>query len=83
MSKAEAIKEKLAKYRELLKATIWMIMAILTGIATIGYKILSGELPAYMILYGGIGLVIVFLASLYGKNLWDTMEKLEKDLEDA
>lgn len=53
MSKAEAIKEKLAKYRELLKATIWMIMAILTGIAT------------------------------NGKNLWDTMEKLEKDLKYA
>jgi hypothetical protein len=55
---------------------------MMSGVATIGYKILSGSLPAYMIVYGGIGLIVVFLVGLYGIRVWMKMEVLAKELSD-
>ena len=37
MSKTDAIKERLAKYREVLKAIIWSVLALFTGIVTAAY----------------------------------------------
>ncbi len=82
MSKTDALKERIANYRELLKAILWTVIAMMSGVATIGYKILSGSLPAYMIVYGGIGLIVVFLVGLYGIRVWMKMEVLAKELSD-
>ena len=83
MSRAEALKEKLAKYRDILKAIVWGIMAILTGIVSVAYNILTHKIEAYMAIFGAVGLIIVFLVALHGLSIWDTIEKLEKELEDA
>ena len=40
MSKTDAIKERLAKYREVLKAIIWSVLALFTGIVTAAYQVL-------------------------------------------
>jgi hypothetical protein len=39
MSKTDSLKEKISKYRELLKLVIVSVMAIFTGISTVTYQI--------------------------------------------
>ena len=83
MGKADALKEKLAKYREILKAIIWSIMALFTGIVTLSYQVLIHKISAYMIILGLVGLVLLFLVLMYGGNIWGIINKLEKELEDV
>lgn len=83
MGKSDAIKEKLAKYREVLKAIIWSVMALFTGIVTIAYQVLIHKISAYMIIFGLVGLVLLFLVLLYGGNIWSIINKLEKELENV
>ena len=81
MSKADSLKEKISKYRELLKLLIMSIIAILTGISTIAYQILINKIPFHTIFLGLVGLVVVFLLSMWGLKLWNKLEELEKELE--
>jgi len=83
MSKSEAIKERLAKYREILKAIIWSVIALFTGIVTIAYQVLIHKISAYMVIFGLIGLIVMFLVLLYGGHIWGIISILEKELEDA
>jgi hypothetical protein len=49
MSKTDSLKEKISKYRELLKLVIVSVMAIFTGISTVTYQILINKIPAHTI----------------------------------
>ena len=83
MSKLDRLKEEKTDLREVFKALLYVILGLLTGIATLVYQILVGKTPVYMIILGGIGLIIVFLISLYAVALWEKMQKLNQEMENA
>ena len=81
--KIDAIKAKIERFKEIFKVILYSILAIISGIVTIVYNILIHKIPPYMIIVGGIGLVVVFLLILVGKTIWNTFDELEKELENA
>ena len=56
---------------------------MLTGITTVAYKILIRDISAYMIVVSGLGLLIVFLISLYTLKVWHKMQDLNKEMENV
>jgi len=83
MSKIDKIKEEKSDYKEIFKALIYVILVILTGITTVAYKILIHDISAYMVMVSGLGLLIVFLISLYTLKVWHKMQELNKEMEDV
>ena len=83
MSKLDKIKEEKSDYKEIFKALIYVILVILTGITTIAYEILIHDISAYMIVVSGLGLLIVFLISLYTLKVWHKMQDLNKEMENV
>ena len=81
MAKIDKLKEEKSDLKEIFKALIYLMLGLLTGIATIIYKIFISAIPVYTILLGGIGLVIVVLLSLYALVLWNKMQKINKEME--
>jgi len=47
------------------------------------YKILIGEIPAHLAIFGFIGLVVVFLIILYTLKVWDKMQTINKEMRDV
>jgi len=60
-----------------------MILALLTGIVTIIYKILIGAVPSHIIILGFIGLIIIFLIILYALKIWHKMQLINKEMRDG
>jgi len=83
MSKIDKIKEEKSDYKEIFKALIYVILVMLTGITTVAYKILIHDISAYMIVVSGLGLLIVFLISLYALKVWHKMQDLNKEMENV
>ena len=83
MGKLDELKELKSDLKEIFKALIYLILGLLTGIATIVYKILLLQIPAHMILLGFIGLLIVFLIILYALKIWNKMQALNKEMRDV
>ena len=81
MAKLDRLKEEKSDLKEIFKALIYLILGLLTGIATITYKIFIGTIPLYTIILGGIGLLVVFLLSLYALILWNKMQQINKEME--
>ena len=81
--KSEAIKARIERFRELFKAVIYSILAIVTGIVTTIHNILIHKIPVYMVSVAGIGLIVFFLLLLIGRSIWEKFEELEKELENA
>ena len=81
--KIDALKEEHNRYKELFKALVYLILALLTGLVTIVYKILIHQINAYMITIVGIGLLIGFLLLLFGKMVWHKMEEIEEEMKNA
>jgi len=81
MSKLDKLKEEKSDLKEIFKALIYLILGLLTGIATIIYKIFIGTIPVYTILLGGLSLIIVFLLILYALKLWYKMQEINKEME--
>lgn len=83
MSKIDQLKETKSDLKEVFKALLYFILGILTGVATIAYKVLTKEIEAYMIIVAGLGLLVAFLVALYALRLWNRMEKINEDMENA
>lgn len=83
MAKIDKLKEEKSDYKEVFKALIYLILAILTGITTIAYQILTHNISAYMIVISGLGLFIVFLISLYILKIWNKMQELNEEMENV
>jgi len=83
MSKLDKLKEKKSDLKEVFKALLYFILGILTGTATIAYKVLTKEIEAYMILVSGLGLIVSFLLVLYALKLWAKMQKTNEEMENA
>ena len=81
MSKIVQLKETKSDLKEVFKALLYFILGILTGVATIAYKVLTKEIEAYMILVSGLGLIVVFLLAVYALNLWHRMQKINEEME--
>ncbi len=83
MGKLDRLKEEKSDLKEIFKALLYLILGLLTGIATIIYQIFAGKIPPYMIILGGIALIILFLISLYTLMLWKKMQELNKEMENV
>ena len=83
MAKLDELKEIKSDLKEIFKALLYMILGLLTGIATIVYKILIGAIPAHIIILGFIGLIIVFLITLYILKVWNKMQTINKEMRDV
>jgi len=83
MGKIDKLKEIKSDLKEVFKALLYFILAILTAIGTIAYKVLIHEIAAYMILVAGLGLIVVFLLGIYALNLWHRMQKINEEMENA
>ena len=83
MAKLDKLKEEKSDYKEVFKALMYLILAILTGITTVAYQILTHSVSAYMVIIAGLGLLIVFLISLYTLKIWYKMQELNKEMEDV
>ena len=62
---------------------MYLILGLLTGVATITYQILTHKVSAYMIFLGGLALIIVFLISLYALRIWNKMQEINKGMENV
>jgi hypothetical protein len=65
MSKLDKLKEEKSDLKEIFKAVIYLILSILTGIGIIIYKIFIRIILSNTIIFGSIGLLVVFILSLY------------------
>ncbi len=83
MAKIDELKEIKSDLKEIFKALLYTILALLSGIATIIYNVLSNSTPPHLIILGGIGLIVVFLISLYALKIWYKMQEINEEMRDA
>jgi len=83
LGKIDKLKEQKADLREIFKALLYVILGLLTGIVTLTYQIFIGKIPVYMVILGGIGLIIIFLIGLYAILLWQKMQTINEEMEDV
>ena len=83
MAKIDELKELKSDLKEIFKALIYTILALLTGILTIIYKILILKIPTHLIIFAFIGLIVVFLMVLYTLRIWNKMQELNKEMRDV
>ena len=83
MSKLDRLKEEKNDLREVFKALLYVILGLLTGIATLVYQIFAGKIAPHMIILGGIALIVVFLVGLYTSALWQKMQDINKEMENV
>ncbi len=80
MAKIDELKEIKSDLKEVFKALLYFILGILTGIATIAYKVLTHEVGAYMIIVAGFGLIVVFLIGIYTLKIWQKMQRINEEM---
>ena len=83
MAKIDKLKEIKSDLREVFKALLYMILALLTGIVTIIYKVLIGAIPSHVIILGGIGLIVAFFIILYALKIWDKMQTINEEMKNV
>jgi uncharacterized membrane protein len=83
MNKIESLKEQKLDLREVFKSFLYLILGLLTGITTIIFKILSGDLPVYMLFFSFIGILVMFLIIVYTYILWNKMMQINKEIENV
>jgi len=83
MAKLDELKEIKSDLKEIFKALLYVILAMLTGIVTIVYKILINSIPAHLVVFGGLALIVVFLISIYTLKIWNKMQEINKEMRDV
>ncbi len=83
MGKLDEIKEIKSDIKEIFKALLYLMLGILTGIVTMAYNVLIQKIPPYMIIVGGIGLIVVVLIGMYELKLWNKMQELNQEMRDV
>ena len=83
MVKIDELKEIKSDLKEIFKALLYVVLAMLTGIVTIVYKILINSIPAHLVVFGGLALVVVFLISIYTLKIWNRMQEINKEMRDV
>lgn len=79
----DRLKEEKADLKEIFKALLYIILGLLTGVTTLVYQIFIGKIPAYVIVLGGIALIILFLIGLYASILWRKMQEINEEMENV
>jgi len=83
MGKIDELREIKSDIKEVFKALLYLMLGILTGIVTMAYNILIQKIPPYMIIVGGIGLIVIVMIGIYELKLWNKMQELNKEMRDA
>ena len=83
MSRLDELKEIKSDIKEVFKALLYLLLGILTGVVTMAYNILIHKIPPYMIIVGGIGLMVIVMIGMYELKLWNKMQALNKEMRDA
>jgi hypothetical protein len=77
----EIVKLKVENLREILKFLLLLTISILTGEVVLFYQILTMKVPAFLVVFNGIGIVILFFVYNVSKYVWDKMDKYVEELE--
>jgi len=83
MAKIDELKEIKSDLKEIFKALLYMILALLSAIVTLTYNVLTNSVPPHLIILGGIGLIVVFLIVLYTLKIWNKMQEINEEMRDA
>jgi len=71
----EIVKIKIENLREVFKFLLILLLGILTGEATLVFKILSNEVNIYFMIIVLVGLVLIYFNIVGLKFVWNLMEK--------
>ena len=83
MGRIDGLKEEITTKREIFKALIVIFIAILSGIVTVIYNILSGNIPVEMLALIVIGIGFLIIISYGLKLMYSHLKKLTKELNDV
>ena len=75
MKNLEIVKIKIENLREVFKFLLILLLGILTGEATLVFKILSNEVNIYFMIIVLVGLVLIYFNIVGLKFVWNLMEK--------
>ena len=75
MKNLEVVKIKIENLREILKFLLLLLLAILTGEATLVFKILNGEVKSYFIVIVLVGIFLIYFNIVGLRFIWNLMEK--------
>ena len=75
MKNLEIVKIKIENLREVFKFLLILLLAVLTGEATLVFKILSSEVSIYFMVIVLVGLVLIYFNIVGLKFVWNLMEK--------
>jgi len=78
----DALKEKLANYREVFKFLLLMNLAVVSGAVSIMYKFLNDETNLSSLVFAYIGLFLSIVLSLFLKFIWNKMNEIVKDMNE-
>ena len=82
MKNLEIVKIKIENLREILKFLLLLVLAILTGLVTLTFWILTKKVEVYFIIFVGIGLVVLWFLYLVIKFVWEKMENYLKEIDE-
>jgi hypothetical protein len=77
----ERLKERLANLREIFRAVVLLMLAIMGGIVVNIYQVLSHKVPFYTIFLSVAGLIITARVGWYVTILIKKMQELEEEIK--
>jgi hypothetical protein len=83
MAKIDRLKEEIANKREFLRGFIVLAITILSGIVMTIYKVASGDLDIYMLLFVAVGITILSVNIFIIKQIYRNIDNLTKGLENV
>ena len=78
---AERIKAKIELYKEVFRGLILLILAILGGITTNVYQVITKSKPFYSLTFSFIGIIILLQLLWMAKKLFYYLLDLVKEIE--
>jgi asparagine N-glycosylation enzyme membrane subunit Stt3 len=83
LNKVDRIKEELANKREFLKIFLVLAMAMITGVVTIIYNVVSGSASIFMLVIAGLGFCFLIITMFVIRFIYTHLDKLTKELENV
>ena len=83
MAKIDNLKEEIATKRVFLDKFIIIAIAVLTGVITVIYQVISGKVPLYMLFMVVIGLIALVINIYVVIRLYEHIDNKSKELIDV
>ncbi|MBP7900435.1 MAG: hypothetical protein KAZ85_00390 [Gammaproteobacteria bacterium] len=83
MSKKDRLLQEIGTLRETRKDWFMVLFTLASAIAVLGYAVLSGDKPIYVLVLGAVGFMAFFAIAIYYKGiesqLGNKLSELEKE----